>query len=115
MITHNLGYPRIGINRDLKKVIEPYWKGETGKARLNESISIFKVMHWTTQKDAGIDLVPSNDFSLYDQVLDMALLVGAIPDRDLYEKENDKIYSYPIDTSFAMARGLQDNTQVISC
>ena len=116
MITHNLGYPRIGTNRDLKKIVEQYWKGEIDKAKLDESISALKVMHWTTQKNAGIDLVPSNDFSLYDQVLDMTMLLGAIPDRyhDLYEEENDKIYSYPIDTYFAMARGLQDDEYDIS-
>ncbi len=110
MITHNPGYPRIGINRDLKKVVEQYWKGAIDKSALDDSIAALKVMHWSTQKNAGIDLVPSNDFSLYDQVLDTAMLVGAIPDRysELFQEEDDKIYSYPIDTYFAMARGLQD-------
>lgn len=116
MITHNLGYPRIGINRELKKVVEQYWKGEITKSELDESISALKVVHWTTQKNTCIDLVPSNDFSLYDQVLDTAMLVGAIPERyrNLYEEENNKIYSYPIDTYFAMARGLQDRDHDIS-
>lgn len=116
MITHNLGYPRIGINRDLKKVVEQYWDGEIDKPKLDESISALKVMHWTAQKNAGIDLIPSNDFSLYDQVLDTAMLVGAIPGRysELFQQENNKIYSYPIDTYFAMARGLQDENHDIS-
>ncbi|NGP88215.1 5-methyltetrahydropteroyltriglutamate--homocysteine S-methyltransferase [Fodinibius halophilus] len=116
MITHNLGYPRIGINRDLKKVVEQYWKGEIDKTKLDESVSALKVMHWTTQKNAGIDMVPSNDFSLYDQVLDTAMLVGAVPERyeQLFREEDDKIYSYPIDTYFAMARGLQDGEHDIA-
>lgn len=110
MLTHNLGYPRIGINRDLKKVVELYWKGDIDKSKLVESASALRVMHWTKQKKVGIDLVPSNDFSLYDQVLDMTMLVGAIPDRymKLFRQEDDKVHSYPIDTYFAMARGLQD-------
>ncbi len=116
MITHNLGYPRIGINRDLKKVIEQYWKGEIDKSELVESTSALRVMHWTRQREAGIDLVPSNDFSMYDQVLDMTVMVGAIPDRyrELFEEEDDKINSYPIDTYFAMARGLQNEEYDIS-
>ncbi|SHF86410.1 Cobalamin-independent synthase, N-terminal domain [Fodinibius roseus] len=79
MLTHNLGYPRIGTNRDLKKIVESYWKGDIDKSKLVESTEVLRVMHWTKQKEAGIDRVPSNDFSLYDQVLDTALLVGAIP------------------------------------
>ncbi|GAA5520599.1 5-methyltetrahydropteroyltriglutamate--homocysteine S-methyltransferase [Aliifodinibius salicampi] len=116
MLTHNLGYPRIGINRDLKKVVESYWKGDISKSKLVESTEALRVMHWTKQKEAGIDWVPSNDFSLYDQVLDTALLVGAIPERyqELYDQENDKILSYPIDTYFAMARGIQDEDHDIS-
>ncbi|WP_372633915.1 5-methyltetrahydropteroyltriglutamate--homocysteine S-methyltransferase [Fodinibius sp.] len=116
MLTHNLGYPRIGINRDLKKIVESYWKGDVSKSKLVESTEALRVMHWTKQKEAGIDWVPSNDFSLYDQVLDTALLVGAIPERyqELYHQENDKILSYPIDTYFAMARGIQNEEHDIS-
>lgn len=111
MLTQNLGYPRIGVNRDLKKVTETYWKGDCSKEELVESISALRILHWTKQKEYGMDLVPSNDFSLYDQVLDTALLVGALPDRykDLYQQEDDKLHSYPIDTYFAMARGLQND------
>jgi 5-methyltetrahydropteroyltriglutamate--homocysteine methyltransferase len=111
MLTQNLGYPRIGANRDLKKITESYWKGGCSKGELVESISALRILHWTRQKEYGIDLIPSNDFSLYDQVLDTALLVGALPDRykDLYQQEDDKLHSYPIDTYFAMARGLQND------
>lgn len=111
MLTHTLGFPRLGAQRDLKKLVESYWKGEIDQSKLIQSTSALKAVHWTQQKSAGIDLVPSNDFSLYDQVLDTALLVGAIPDRykDLYQSEQEKSTSYPIDTYFAMARGLQDD------
>ncbi len=116
MLTQNIGYPRIGVNRDLKKITETYWKGDCSKEELVESISALRILHWTKQKEYGMDLVPSNDFSLYDQVLDTALLVGALPDRfkDLYQQEDDKLYSYPIDTYFAMARGLQNKQHDIS-
>jgi len=116
MLTHNLGYPRIGINRELKKVAESYLKGNIDKVELVESTAALRVLHWTRQKEAGIDLVPSNDFSLYDQVLDTALLVGAVPERykALFRQENDKIQSFPIDTYFAMARGLQNEQHDIA-
>lgn len=116
MLTQNLGYPRIGVNRDLKKVIETYWKGDCSKEELVESISALRILHWSKQKEYGMELVPSNDFSLYDQVLDTALLVGALPDRykELYQQEDDKIHSYPIDTYFAMARGLQNEQHDIA-
>ncbi|HLR32671.1 MAG TPA: 5-methyltetrahydropteroyltriglutamate--homocysteine S-methyltransferase [Fodinibius sp.] len=116
MLTHNLGYPRIGINRELKKVVESYWKGDISKSKLVESTEALRILNWTKQKEAGIDMVPSNDFSLYDQVLDTAMLVGAIPERyqALYHEENNEIQSYPIDTYFAMARGVQDEEYDIS-
>src|SRR5690625_44622 len=116
MLTHNLGYPRIGINRELKKVVESYWKGDISKSKLVESTEALRILNWTKQKEAGIDMVPSNDFSLYDQVLDTAMLVGAIPERyqALYHEENNGIQSYPIDTYFAMARGVQDEEYDIS-
>ncbi|MDR8389975.1 5-methyltetrahydropteroyltriglutamate--homocysteine S-methyltransferase [Aliifodinibius sp. S!AR15-10] len=116
MLTHNLGYPRIGVERQLKKIVESYWKGEIEKKKLVQSTKQLRVEHWARQKEAGIDLVPSNDFSLYDQVLDTAMLVGAIPDRfqDLLGGEDDKGQGYPIDTYFAMARGIQDDAHDLS-
>ncbi len=116
MLTQNLGYPRIGVNRDLKKITESYWKGDSSKKDLVESISALKISHWTKQQEYGIDLVPSNDFSLYDQVLDTVLMVGAIPNRykNLYQQEDDNLHSFPIDTYFAMARGLQNEQHDIA-
>lgn len=110
MLTHNLGYPRIGNKRQLKKVIESYWKGDINKSELVTSAETLRMTHWKKQKEAGIDFVPSNDFSLYDQVLDTAILVGAIPERYLsfFHKEEINGQSFPLDTYFAMARGIQD-------
>ncbi|MGE4489331.1 MAG: 5-methyltetrahydropteroyltriglutamate--homocysteine S-methyltransferase [Kiritimatiellales bacterium] len=79
--TRTLGYPRIGKNRELKKALEAYW---AGKIRQNELLTLAAELRsraWKKQKAAGIDLIPSNDFSFYDQVLDTACLVGAVPER----------------------------------
>src|SRR5699024_3429425 len=111
MLTHNLGYPRIGINRDLKKLVESYWKDTTSKEELLESAAALRILHWTKQKESGLDGVLSNDFSMYDQVLDTIMLTGAIPERyeTLFKDEYTANSSYPIDTYFAMARGVQSN------
>jgi len=111
MLTHNLGYPRIGEKRDLKRLVESYWNDEIDQSKLMDSVLSLKKSHWIRQKKIGLDLVPSNDFSLYDQVLDMSMLLGAIPKRyeGLFEKETRANSGYPIDTYFAMARGLQDD------
>lgn len=116
MLTHNLGYPRIGAGRELKKLVESYWKGDINKTKLVKATKDLRIKHWQKQKQAGIDLVPSNDFSLYDQVLDTAMLVGAIPERyqELFREEDDSSQCYPIDTYFAMARGVQDEEHDIS-
>lgn len=105
MKTHNLGYPRIGSKRELKRACEKYWAGKITKAELEETAHHIKVHNWQLQKEAGIDLIPSNDFSYYDQVLDWSLTVGALPKRffDLAKnKETDELELY-----FALARGYQ--------
>jgi 5-methyltetrahydropteroyltriglutamate--homocysteine methyltransferase len=116
MITHNLGYPRIGNKRQLKKLVESYWKGDIDKKNLLEAAKKLRIEHWSVQKETGINLAPSNDFSLYDQVLDTALLAGAIPERyqELFHEEAAEGQSYPVDTYFAMARGLQDESHDIA-
>ncbi len=110
MIVHNLGYPRIGAQRELKKLVESYWKDELELSALTEKASALRNKHWKTQKDAGMDLIPVNDFSFYDQVLDMAMTVGAIPERyhQLIDETQKEQYGYPVDAYFAMARGRQD-------
>ena len=104
MKTHNLGYPRIGSNRELKKANEQYWSGEITHAELLRKGRHIAEQNWLLQQKAGIDLIPSNDFSYYDQVLDMSLTVGAIPKRynQVILKTNQELDLY-----FAMARGYQ--------
>jgi 5-methyltetrahydropteroyltriglutamate--homocysteine methyltransferase len=103
MQTHILGYPRIGSNRELKKACEQYW---TGKIDVNDLLEVGKTItqnNWKLQQEVGIDLIPCNDFSYYDQVLDMTLTVGAIPERYqeiAFKKSETDLY-------FAMARGFQ--------
>lgn len=103
-ITANLGFPRIGARRELKKALESYWKGITPEASLLDVSKQLRRLHWQQQQEAGINHIPSNDFSFYDQVLDTATMLGAIPDRYNHKK------GQPIDLPlyFAMARGNQD-------
>lgn len=105
MLTQNLGYPRIGSQRELKKVCENYW---TGKVELKDVYAVGKNIrreNWEVQQKAGIDLIPSNDFSYYDQVLDHSLMFGSIPERyfQVLRKDGNK----ELDLYFAMARGYQ--------
>lgn len=105
MITHNLGYPRIGSQRELKKACERYWAGKATFSELIQAGSNIKKHHWNVQREAGIDLIPSNDFSFYDHVLDMSLMLGVVPER-YHEIIMDK-GNTELDLYFAMARGYQ--------
>ena len=105
MQTHNLGYPRIGTHRELKKASELYWEGKLTIQQLLQTGKTIRQQNWQLQKDAGIDLIPCNDFSFYDQVLDISLMVGAIPER--YHILMEKKQLPDIDLLFAMARGYQ--------
>jgi 5-methyltetrahydropteroyltriglutamate--homocysteine methyltransferase len=105
MLTNNLGYPRIGANRELKKACEQYWSGKTTIAQLAQTGRDIRKYNWALQKTAGIDLIPSNDFSFYDQVLDWSLTVGAIPKR--YHEVIMNKGNSELDLYFAMARGYQ--------
>ena len=98
----NLGFPRIGVKRELKKATESYWKGEITRDELFKTGKELRLRHWKLQKDAGIDHVPVNDFSFYDHILDAACLLGVIPDR--YDLNDPDLY-------FSMARGSQKNGQ----
>lgn len=107
MKTNNLGYPRIGSNRELKKANEQYWSGKITSAELLTTGKNIRKENWTLQYNAGIDLIPSNDFSFYDQVLDLSLTFGVIPEYYLaFAKENSVLDLY-----FAMARGAQKEDQ----
>lgn len=102
LVTSTLGFPRIGRQRELKKLLEAYWKGDITSFQLEETTTKLKEQHWKQQLEAGIQHIPSNDFSLYDHVLDCAMMVGAIPSR--YQQQNT------LDVYFAMARGTKDVT-----
>src|SRR5260370_1420330 len=80
-ISHNLGFPPLGAGRELKRATEGYWSGKVTLANLLKTGAELRARHWRLQQDAGIDLIPSNDFSYYDRVLDTCALVGAVPKR----------------------------------
>jgi 5-methyltetrahydropteroyltriglutamate--homocysteine methyltransferase len=96
----NLGMPRIGPRRELKRAIESYWAGTTDAATLADVARARRAASWREQAEAGIDSIPSNDFSLYDQVLDTTCLVGAVPAR--FGPAGGAV---DLDTYFALARG----------
>lgn len=104
--TRNLGFPRIGAKRELKKAVEAFWAGKSSFEELTKVGVELRRKHWEIQKKAGIHHIPSNDFSFYDQMLDMAITLGAIPAR--YRKIQDPFKQY-----FAMARGLQEKESQI--
>lgn len=89
-----------------KKANEAYWAKKISADELLQTAKEIREANWKTQKDAGIDLIPSNDFSFYDQVLDLSLTVGAIPARynSLLSKADN---NYSLDLYFAMARGFK--------
>jgi 5-methyltetrahydropteroyltriglutamate--homocysteine methyltransferase len=105
-----LGVPRIGRKRELKFALESYWSGKTGSAELLQTAKALRAASWKEQAERGITKIPSNDFALYDHVLDTAIMVGAIPAR--YGWEGGEV---PLDTCFAMARGNQGDDDAAAC
>lgn len=102
VLTSVSGFPRIGANRELKKAIEGFWKGNVSLESMRETARSLRVKHWELEQAAGIDLIPSNDFSYYDQMLDTSILLGVVPQR-----YRDLGFAEPEETLFAMARGYQ--------
>ncbi|HAI45197.1 MAG TPA: 5-methyltetrahydropteroyltriglutamate--homocysteine S-methyltransferase, partial [Stenotrophomonas sp.] len=98
----NLGFPRIGAKRELKRALEAFWSGESSAQALQDTASGLRERHWRLQREAGVDVPPSNDFSFYDQVLDAAFLFDAIPARYRALADAEPLAGY-----FAMARGVQ--------
>ncbi|KAJ3330357.1 methionine-synthesizing 5- methyltetrahydropteroyltriglutamate--homocysteine methyltransferase [Blyttiomyces sp. JEL0837] len=76
-----LGFPRFGANRELKHLVESFWAGKISESELLAGSKNIRESHWVLQKAQGLDQIPSNDFSLYDHVLDAAVTYGAIPPR----------------------------------
>lgn len=106
MLKNNLGYPRVGAHRELKKASEQYWAGKISRDDLFAVARTLRLQNWQTQVDTGIDLIPCNDFSFYDQVLDTSLMLGNIPERYTPVLTQNKTNT-EIDLYFAMARGYQ--------
>ena len=103
--TNVLGYPRIGKKRELKKACEAYWAGKINRDELENTAKELRKENWTLLQKAGIDLIPSNDFSYYDTTLDLTLALGAIPSR-YNSLKDDKLRLY-----FAMAHGEQNEEE----
>jgi 5-methyltetrahydropteroyltriglutamate--homocysteine methyltransferase len=100
MQTHILGFPYIGKQRELKLALESFWKGDLSADSLAATCTELKKRHWQIQKDAGLDYVSTGDFSLYDRMLDMTCLLGAIPSRF-----TPCLGDPPLDRYFNFARG----------
>ncbi|MCO4619593.1 cobalamin-independent methioninesynthase [Streptococcus infantarius subsp. infantarius] len=98
----NLGYPRLGENREWKKLIESYWAGNVSQDELQAQAKELRLSFLKKQADAGLDLIPVGDFSLYDHILDLSVQFGVIPNRFAKEEIN-------LDLFFAIARGNKEN------
>jgi len=103
VLATNLGFPRIGVERELKRALERYWTGQASRESLLEVGAQLRKRHWQLQQAAGIQHIPSNDFSFYDQILDLSCLLGCIPSR--YGWKGGDV---DLDMYFAMARGSQN-------
>ena len=103
ILSTNLGFPRIGSHRELKAALESYWSGSSTAEDLARTAASLRARHWVLQQKAGMDHIPSNDFSLYDQMLDTIAMLGAVPPRF-----GDHRGQVGLDLIFAMARGRQD-------
>lgn len=100
MKTHVLGVPRIGAQRELKFALESFWAKKTTETQLQNAARDLRATHQSKQSQAGLDFVAVGDFSLYDQMLDMAVTLGALPSRFGFSNENLSLENY-----FALARG----------
>lgn len=106
-LLHNLGFPRIGNQRQLKFALERFWKGETSTDELQSTAVQLREAHWQLQ--SKLDLVPVGDFSLYDQVLDMSFTLGNLPER-VSELQGSELDNY-----FRVARGRSANESSLTC
>ena len=100
ILNHTLGFPRVGLQRELKKAQESYWAGKSSQEELLATGRELRARHWQQQKDAGVDLVPVGDFAWYDHVLTTSLLLGNVPAR-----HQNKDGSVDLDTLFRIGRG----------
>ncbi|RZB70597.1 5-methyltetrahydropteroyltriglutamate--homocysteine methyltransferase isoform C [Glycine soja] len=100
MASHIVGYPRMGPKRELKFALESFWDGKSSAEELQKVAADLRSAIWKQMADAGIKYIPSNTFSLYDQVLDTTAMLGAVPSR--YNWNGGEI---GFDVYFSMARG----------
>lgn len=100
-ITHSLGFPRIGVKRELKWILEKYWKSEISQNELEKEGQILRSNHWAQQIETGLDFISVGDFSWYDHVLDTSVMLGVVPNRF----EHTIGTKVSLDTYFRMARG----------
>lgn len=105
----SLGGPSIGPRRELKFALESYWAGKTDAEALLKTAAGLRAASWAQQQAVGVEILPSNDFSLYDSMLDTAVMVGAVPAR--YGWQGGAV---PLDTYFAMARGTHGRAQDVA-
>lgn len=98
--TGNLGYPRIGAQREWKRAIESFWKGSIKEEELHEQLTGIRLGHLQLQKDKGLDVIPVGDFTYYDHILDTIAMFGLIPER--FDYEGGEV---PLQTYYAIARG----------
>jgi 5-methyltetrahydropteroyltriglutamate--homocysteine methyltransferase len=103
-IAHNLGFPRIGAQRELKKAVEAYWKGELDEVGLHGIGQALRTQNWRLQQQAGMQLIPVGDFAYYDQMLNMTILLGAAPSRFGFGDGAPGLAQY-----FTLARGDKNN------
>jgi 5-methyltetrahydropteroyltriglutamate--homocysteine methyltransferase len=108
--TATLGFPRIGPRRELKTALEAYWAGTIDRTALLATAAELRRRTWARQRDLGANIIPSNDFSLYDHVLDTTAMVGAIP--SIYGWTGGEV---GLETYFAMARGVQGDVAHEGC
>jgi 5-methyltetrahydropteroyltriglutamate--homocysteine methyltransferase len=110
LLVATLGTPRIGPRRELKLALESFWSGASDEKALRDTAAELRAANWARQKKLGITVIPSNDFSLYDQVLDTSVMVGAIP--EIYGGKGGAV---SLATYFAMARGSETETHDNAC
>ncbi|SEO13196.1 5-methyltetrahydropteroyltriglutamate--homocysteine S-methyltransferase [Paenibacillus sp. OV219] len=103
MLSANLGYPRIGANREWKKALEQYWAGGRTEGELNEELREIRLSNLKVQQSLGIDVIPVGDFTYYDHILDTAVMFGLVPQRFGWSGEAGEAIDLPL--YFAMARG----------
>lgn len=108
-IFHNLGLPRIGADRELKKAVEAYWKGDLSQDKLQETGAMLRKRHWDAQKQSGSEWVTVGDFAWYDHILEWSCTLGVVPSR-----YTDQIpQPFDLDLLFAMARGRQNDKESV--